>query len=139
PLPRRRCRANVREAGRPAEGESIMAAGGASPSALAALSADLAEAVERASAWVVTVYGRRRLPGSGIIWPEVGVVVTADHVLEREEDITVTLASGQELAATVAGRDPGSDLAILRVSGGLPPAAMLAPAGEIKVGHLVLA
>ena len=115
-----------------------MAAGGASSGALAALSAELAEAVERAAQWVVAVHGRRRLPASGVIWPT-AAIVTADHVLEREEDITITLPSGQQLEATVVGRDPGSDLAVLRASGNLPSSAVLAPQGEAKAGHLVLA
>ncbi|MEA2641865.1 MAG: hypothetical protein QOF51_3259 [Chloroflexota bacterium] len=104
---------------------------------LVALSNDIAGAVERAGRSTVTVHGRGRLPGTGIVW-QPGVVVTADHVLERDEDVTVSIGDGQKVAATVAGRDPGSDLAILKVDGIGEPAEQ-APSGSIKVGHFVLA
>lgn len=105
---------------------------------LAALSDELANAVERGSRSVVAVHGRRQGAASGIVWPGGGVVVTADHVLERDEGVTVTLPDEKEIEATVAGRDPGSDVAVLRI-GGQAPAAELAPNGATKVGHLVLA
>ena len=106
---------------------------------LAALSEEMAGAVERAGRAVVTVEGRRRMPASGIVWRDGGVVATADHVLERDEDIMVTVAGGQRVAATLAGRDPGSDLAVLRIAGASADPAELAPEGSSKVGHLVLA
>ncbi|MDP2661095.1 MAG: trypsin-like peptidase domain-containing protein [Dehalococcoidia bacterium] len=116
-----------------------MAAEKASKGWLAQLSEEMAGAVERAGQAVVAVDARRRLPASGIVWPGSGVVVTADHVLERDEDITVTLAGGQKLAATLAGRDPGSDVAVLRLNGAAPGPAELAPEGSVKVGHFALA
>ena len=103
--------------------------------ALQELSDALAGAVERASAYTLRVNARRRLPASGIAWAD-GVVLTADHVIERDEDITVTLADGRNVSATVAGRDPGSDLAVLRAQTGVSPAPR---AENAKVGHLVLA
>lgn len=102
---------------------------------LTELSDALAAAVERASAYTVRVNARRRLPASGIVWSD-GVVLTADHVIEREEELTIGLPDGREVPATLAGRDPGSDLAILKASLGLAPAPRAATA---KVGHLVLA
>jgi len=105
---------------------------------LATLSDELAAAVERASRSIVTVNGRPRNPASGVVWPG-GLVVTADHVLERDEDITVGLPGGGESGATIAGRDPGSDIAVLKLAGGAAEAAELAPAGALKVGHFVLA
>jgi S1-C subfamily serine protease len=106
---------------------------------LAALSDELAGAVAQASAAVVTVEARRRLGASGVVWQEGGAIVTADHVLEREEDINVTLADGSKTTATIAGRDPGSDIAVLKLAGGSATPATLAPADSVKVGHLVLA
>ncbi|MGE0542796.1 MAG: S1C family serine protease [Dehalococcoidia bacterium] len=103
--------------------------------ALQELSDALAAAVDHASNYTVRVNARRRMPASGIAWTD-GVILTADHVIERDEDISVTLADGTNLPATIAGRDPGSDLAVLRVQSG--PAA--APRADgAKVGHLVLA
>jgi S1-C subfamily serine protease len=107
--------------------------------ALAALSTELADAVERAGQSVVTVEARRRVPGSGIVWPEGGVIVTADHVLERHEEITVVFAGGERVAATVAGRDPGSDVAILKPASSAGQAAQLAPADSVRAGNLALA
>jgi S1-C subfamily serine protease len=106
--------------------------------ALAELSDGMAAAVERAARSTVTVNARRRLPASGVVWAE-GVILTSDHVIEREEDIKIGLPDGTELPAQIAGRDPGSDLAVLRVSGAsLIPAERVA-AGTSKVGHMVLA
>jgi S1-C subfamily serine protease len=106
---------------------------------LAQFSDDLARAVESAGRATVVVKARRRVPGSGVLWSPAGTVVTADHVLERDEDIRVGLADGRELAATVVGRDPSSDLAVLRVAAdGLTPAT-LGSADAVRVGHYVLA
>ena len=105
---------------------------------LASVSDELAAAVERASRSIVAVHGRRRIPATGVVWRD-GVVVTADHVLEREEDVTVSASGEDQLETTVAGRDPGSDLAVLKITGATPSPATLAPAGSLKIGNLVLA
>ncbi len=119
-----------------------MAGTGQTGGLLTTLSDELAAAVERAAKAVVSVDARRQRPASGIVWPTAGgVIVTADHVVERDEDITIILADGQKVGATVVGRDPGSDVAVLRLAAGptAPAPAELAPAGEAKIGHLVLA
>ncbi|MCC7365506.1 MAG: trypsin-like peptidase domain-containing protein [Dehalococcoidia bacterium] len=104
---------------------------------LTQLSDAMAAAVERAGRSTVLVNARRRLPASGIAWAADGLVVTSDHVIEREDDITIGLPGGEEVAATIAGRDPGSDVAVLRASGAtLDPAAR---GGELRTGHFVLA
>jgi S1-C subfamily serine protease len=101
-------------------------------------SESLAAVVERTAAAVVRVEGRRRGAASGVAWSE-DVVVTAQHALEWDEDIAVGLPEGKADKATLAGRDPGTDLAVLRVPGaGLTPAAWTDLDG-LKVGHLVLA
>jgi S1-C subfamily serine protease len=100
-----------------------------------AFSDGMAAAVEKAGASVVLVDGRRRLPGSGIAFAA-DLVLTADHVAEREDEIRIYTAGGQSLAAVVAGRDPSSDLAVLRVAqGGLTPAQT----AVARVGQLALA
>lgn len=101
------------------------------------LSNAFAEAAESAARSIVTVSARRRLPATGIAWSETAIV-TANHVVERDENISITLPSGDEVEATVAGRDPGSDIAVLTVPGGLVPATF-APEGAARVGQLVLA
>lgn len=80
---------------------------------LAGLSNDLANAVERASAAIVRVNARRRQAASGIVW-SAGTIVTTDHVIEREEEITLGLPDGSEIPATLTARDPGTDLAVLK-------------------------
>ena len=106
-------------------------------SALVDLSNDLARAVERIGPAVVAVSGRPHLASTGVHWAP-GVVVTADHTLAREEEITVATRDGRTIPATLAGRDPTTDLAVLRVdAAGLGVADRAA--GEARVGHLVLA
>jgi S1-C subfamily serine protease len=106
-------------------------------SVLAQVSDGLAAAVETVAASTVLVSGRRRIPASGIAWSADGVILTADHVIERDE-VEVVLPDGTKHTATVAGRDPGSDVAVLRVPATLT-AAVRAPAGSAKIGSLVLA
>jgi S1-C subfamily serine protease len=83
---------------------------------LLALSNELAGLAAGAGQGVVAVHGRPRIPSSGILWRS-DVVVTAEHALRREEEIHVTLPDGSTVAAEMAGRDPGTDLAVLRVKG----------------------
>jgi serine protease DegQ len=104
---------------------------------LMALSDAMAAAVERAAAATVMVNGRRRLPASGILYSP-DLILTADHVVEREDDIPVYLATGDEGRAAVAGRDPGSDLVLLKLESGSGSTAETAP-GEARVGQLALA
>lgn len=107
-------------------------------SVLARLSNDLAEAVETAGAATVTVNARRRLPATGIVWSADGLVVTANHVVERDDELTVGLADGRTVDAKLLGRDPGSDLALLKIEASdLTPAKRTAT--PVKPGHLVLA
>ncbi len=103
------------------------------------LSDGLAAAAERAQAFTVRVRARRRIAATGVAWGEGGYIVTADHVVEQEDAIRVGLPDGQEVAAQLVGRDPGSDLALLRIEGAGPPEGELAPAGAARVGQLVLA
>ena len=98
----------------------------------------LAESVKQAGASVVRVEGRRRLPGTGIIWSAEGVIITANHVVKRDESIIVGMADGSTTNATVAGRDPSRDLALLRVDASDLPAATVRE-GRAKVGNLALA
>lgn len=106
--------------------------------ALTELSDQLAAAAESVAASIVSVRARRRLPSSGIAWAP-NIIVTANHTVERDDDIAVVLPSGDEVPATLAGRDPGSDIAVLKVEASNLAPANRAPAGSLKVGHLVLA
>lgn len=107
------------------------------PSVLQSLSDDLTGAVERVGASVVAIHARRRIPSSGVVWKP-GVIVTASHTLQREDDINVTLPDGEKVPAQLSGRDPGSDLAVLRIDSKTPPVT-IDTSDALRVGQLVLA
>jgi serine protease Do len=119
-----------------------MALSDTSRGALASLSDDLASAVQHAGQSVVAVHGRRRFPASGLVW-QANLVITAAHVLERDTDLSITAPDGQQHAARLVGRDPGSDLAILAIEADqarpLQPIERSADTTSVAAGHLVLA
>jgi S1-C subfamily serine protease len=103
---------------------------------LVELSNSMAAATEKAAASTLLVNARRRMPASGIAFAP-DLVLTADHVIEQEEGITVLLPNGMEAAVKLAGRDPGSDLAVLRLE--KEQATPAGPASQVRIGQLVLA
>jgi S1-C subfamily serine protease len=105
---------------------------------LLSLSNDLAAAVERAARSVVAVHARPRLPSTGVHWRP-GLVVTAEHTVRVEDEIRVAWPDGRKAPATVVARDPGTDLALLRVADTDWPVAETAHGEALKVGTLVLA
>jgi S1-C subfamily serine protease len=107
-------------------------------STLSGLSDDLASAVDRAGRATVAIHARPRIPSSGVHWRP-GVVVTAEHTVRRDEEISVTVSDGRVISATVAGRDPATDLAVLRLEETDAPVATLGESDSLRVGHLVLA
>ena len=104
---------------------------------LAALSDGMADAVEKIGSSVVRVNGRRRRPASGVVYAA-DTVLTASHVLEREEDLTVGVGDGRTLPARFVGRDPSSDLAVLKVEG-LDVEVATPAEGSARIGQLALA
>jgi serine protease DegQ len=104
---------------------------------LAALSNGMADAVENVATAVVRVNGRRRRSGSGVVFAQ-NMVLTASHVLEREEDLSVETADGRTLSARFAGRDHSTDLAVLNV-GGLDIDPATPAEGDARVGQISLA
>lgn len=103
---------------------------------LGAFSTGLADAVDRVRPSLVLVNGRQRQPASGVVI-ESDLVLTADHVLEREDDLSIVTDDGRTLPAQFVGRDTASDLALLRVAGLNAQAATTADAA--RVGQIVLA
>ena len=77
---------------------------------LSSLSDALAKAVETTGQSVVRVEGRRRQSASGVVWSADGLIVTANHVVTRDEDIRVGLPNGERVSAAVIGRDPTTDI-----------------------------
>lgn len=103
------------------------------------LSTSIADAVELASGSVVRVEGRRRLPATGIVWSDEGLIITANHVVKREEGVQVGFPSGDRSRAELVGRDPTTDLAILRVEMNTTAPPIWLDDGKLKVGNIVLA
>src|SRR3984893_12609767 len=107
-------------------------------STLAELSSQLAAAVETAGNSVVAIHARRRIPSSGIVWRD-GIIVSASHTVRRDDEIPVTLPNRDSTVATVAGRDPATDLVALRIQGAKSQVAPRADSSSLRVGSLVLA
>jgi len=107
-------------------------------SILETISTEFASAAEKAGGSVVAVHGRRWMPSSGIEWRK-GVVVTVHHGVQRDEDIRVLLGGGRAVSAKLAGRDPGTDIAVLRIEEGSSGAPELGDSTGLRLGHLVLA
>ncbi|MGD0091122.1 MAG: trypsin-like peptidase domain-containing protein [Planctomycetota bacterium] len=84
-----------------------------------------------------------QIEGSGVICESDGYVITNEHVVHGAERIRVKLWDGRILEAAVCGRDPRSDLAMLRLGGERPPADLpcvaLADSSKVAVGQTVLA
>jgi S1-C subfamily serine protease len=107
-------------------------------SELASLSNQLADAVQTAGAWTVRVHARRGPAASGIALGA-DLVLTADHVVDpsREDAIRIGLPDGAEVGGSVVGRDPATDIAILRLASGSLTAATVAEE-EPRTGALAL-
>src|SRR3990172_6686195 len=89
--------------------------------ALRKLSDAMAEAIETAGPSIVRVDARRRMPATGIVWNNEGVIVTAHHVVEQDENIGIGLHDGSVVAASLVGRDPYNDIAVLKAEGEFTP------------------
>src|SRR5437762_12047095 len=100
----------------------------------AALSRHLAGIVTQCAPGVVAISGRGRPTSSGFVWRS-GTVVTASDALERDEDISVLTPEGERVSATLAGRDPSTDIAVLEVPGAESPLVVV-PQHEISTGEL---
>jgi S1-C subfamily serine protease len=86
----------------------------------------------------VRVEARRRMPASGFVWAD-GLIVTAHHVVERDDAIKIGLPNGEGAEAVLIGRDPSTDLAVLKTdASGLVPFERVS-FDALRVGHLVLA
>jgi serine protease Do len=82
----------------------------------------------------------RRSMGSGFIFDPDGYILTNNHVVESSETITVKTAEGEEHEATLIGRDPKTDIAVLKIEGEEPfPFIAFGDSDELKVGEWVMA
>src|SRR5205807_8844473 len=103
---------------------------------LSALSESLASVIDKIGAGVVGVEGRGSR-GTGVAWSSDGLVVTADHVVRHEDGGRVRLADGATVDADLVGRDPTTDLALLRPRGAARTAPLGAAPASLRVGHVV--
>lgn len=99
----------------------------------------LAAAVEKAAQSIVTVDARDRQTATGIVWSADGEILTADHVVQREDNLNVILPDGAKHGAKLLGRDPASDLALLKIEAKGLTVPEFADAHSVRVGHLVFA
>ena len=108
-------------------------------SAWETLSNQFAEIAEQSGKFIVAVHGGRRVAGSGIVWRP-GIVVTASHMLRRTEDVDVAFGGESRHKAMFLGRDPGTDVAVLKLDNRDSAAPeLLSDASKLRVGQLVLA
>jgi S1-C subfamily serine protease len=99
-------------------------------------SANLADLVEIAGRSAVGIEGRHRIGSSGFLWKP-GVVVTAAHAIRRDDEIPVILPDGKRHAAELAGRDPDTDIAVLKIKDAAAPSLTTAPA--LRTGEIIVA
>src|SRR5438445_12683731 len=99
---------------------------------MAGMGGRVGASVVRGAAW-------GRACAGGIVWAADGTIVTADHVIEQEDEIRVGLPDGQLVAATLVGRDPGTDIAVLRAQASGLTVPSWSGGDQTKVGQLVVA
>lgn len=104
----------------------------------------ITQAVEKIGQAVVTVIGQVNIygdvsSGSGVIISEDGYILTNNHVIEDTEQVSIVLANGSQLPATVVGADPFSDLAVLKTEGKVSAIAQLGNSDALKPGETVIA
>jgi S1-C subfamily serine protease len=105
---------------------------------LSQISDALQSLVEKTAPRVVALNAGRRDAASGILWRP-GLIVTADEALGDDENVEVTMPDGSVAAATFAGHDPSTDIALLRVGAGGGSLDPLKAAAAVRVGHLAVA
>jgi S1-C subfamily serine protease len=102
------------------------------------LSEAIAGLVEANGSSVVRVDARWNRGASGVVFSQDGVIVTANHAVERDENVSVALADGARHAAQIVGRDPATDIAVLRIAATGLAVPSWGGANDVKVGHLAL-
>lgn len=99
----------------------------------------LADLVEASKPSIVQVVAGRRVPATGIVWSPDGLVITAHHVIRRDEDIVIKLPGGEIASATLVGRDPTTDVAVLRAEAVEIHPPTWDGGDDLRIGEMVLA
>ncbi|QRM30777.1 S1C family serine protease [Microvirga sp. VF16] len=105
---------------------------------LDAISNHVADLLDGIAPRLVTVHGRRRGTSSGFHWRP-GLIVTAEEALEADGDVTITRPDGSQVSASLVGRDPSTDIALLRTEEQPLEEIVFGPTDGLRTGHLVLA
>jgi len=101
------------------------------------ISKELAEATAKAGSYTVAVHTESGGSSSGVVWRP-GIIVSAEHALQRDEDIYVTLADGQAVDAKLVGRDPSTDIAVLKCEPAKNAVASFADTEGLRPGNVTL-
>jgi S1-C subfamily serine protease len=107
------------------------------PAELIELSNALAQITERAARSAVAVHTEARGSSSGVVWRP-GVIATVEHALRSDEEIQVTLSDGRVVPAVLAGRDPSTDLAVLKCAEGGTELPEFGDAARLTPGNITL-
>src|SRR6202162_6431210 len=99
------------------------------------LSNALARETDRAAASIVAIHTEARGSASGVVW-RTGIIVTAEHALRRDEEIHATLPDARVVPATLAGRDPSTDLAVLKCAEATVGVGAFGDAAALRPGNL---
>jgi S1-C subfamily serine protease len=105
---------------------------------LANFSENIADLVGQAGQLAVGIEARHRMGSSGFLWKS-NVIVTADHAIRRDEDIPVILPDGNRVSAELAGRDAGTDIAVLRINTQMSPGSIPRATASPRTGEIVIA
>ena len=110
---------------------------------LSDFSAEITKAVETAAKSIVAIDARPRVATSGLVWREKGIIVSTNHTIRRDENIIVAFDDGRTSAATLVGRDAGTDLAVLKIDDEEIAASLqtaeITETTKISIGNIVLA
>jgi serine protease Do len=77
--------------------------------------------------------------GSGVIVTKDGYILTNNHVVDGADEVKVALQDGREFTAKVIGRDPKTDVAVIKINANNLPAVAMADSDKVEVGDIVLA
>lgn len=102
------------------------------------LSDRAADLLDNIAPRLVAIHGRKRGTLSGFLWRP-GLIVTAEEALETDDDVTVTRPDGSQVPASLAGRDPSTDIALLHIREHPLEEIDFSPTDGLRTGHLILA